>query len=156
MPGAFFGHPTLVLRHPSGTGSVWRNQDRACEYERRFLGRSPRAYSAAVLVPMVGPDVTVVNDGSADQTFSTLIGQRLVERWNLSVPPGMTTMDEAVAAFVRERGQDEIERLYRVINDIIVDVDPEPGDALRDLAAIDDLRYVREHNARSSAREGHK
>ena len=49
-------------------------------------------------------------------------------------------MDEAVAAFVRERGQDEIERLYRVINDIIVDVDPEPGDALRDLAAIDDLR----------------
>ena len=93
-----------------------------------------------VLVPVVGPDVTVVNDGSADQTFSTLIGQRLVERWNLSVPPGTTTMDEAVAAFVRERGQDEIERLYRVINDIIVEVDPEPADALRDLAAIDDLR----------------
>ena len=93
-----------------------------------------------VLVPVVGPDVTLVNDGSADQTFSMLIGQRLVERWNLSVPPGLTTMDEAVAAFVRERGQDEIERLYRVINDIIVDVDPEPGDALRDLAAIDDLR----------------
>ena len=93
-----------------------------------------------VLVPVVGPDVTLVNDGGADQTFSTLIGQRLVERWNLSVSPGPTTMDEAVAAFVRERGQDEIERLYRVINDIIVDVDPEPGDALRDLAAIDDLR----------------
>ncbi len=53
---------------------------------------------------------------------------------------GPTTMDEAVAAFVRERGQDEIERLYRVINDIIVEVDPEPADALRDLAAIDDLR----------------
>ena len=40
-----------------------------------------------VLVPIVGPDVTLVNDGSADQTFSTVIGQRLVERWNLSVPP---------------------------------------------------------------------
>ena len=49
-------------------------------------------------------------------------------------------MDEAVAAFVRERGQDEVERLYRVINDIIVELDPAPGDALRDLAAIDDLR----------------
>ena len=68
-----------------------------------------------MLVPVVGPDVTLVNDGSADQTFSTLIGQRIVERWNLSVPPGLTTMDEAVAAFVRGRGQDEIERLYRVI-----------------------------------------
>ena len=93
-----------------------------------------------VLVPVVGPDVTVVKSDKADQTFSTLIGQRLVERWDLSVSPGPTTMDEAVAAFVRERGQDEIERLYRVINDIIVEVDPEPADALRDLAAIDDLR----------------
>ena len=73
-----------------------------------------------VLVPVVGPDVTVVENGNADLTFSTLIGQRLVERWGLSVSPGPTTMDEAVAAFVRERGQDEIERLYRVINDIIV------------------------------------
>lgn len=93
-----------------------------------------------VLVPVVGPDVTVVESDKADQTFSTLIGQRLVERWDLSVSPGPTTMDEAVAAFVRERGQDEIERLYRVINDIIVEVDPEPADAMRDLAAIDDLR----------------
>ena len=30
--------------------------------------------------------------------------------------------------------------MYRVINDIIVELDPAPGDALRDLAAIDDLR----------------
>ena len=52
----------------------------------------------------------------------------------------MTTMGEAVAAFLRERGRDEVERLYRVINDIIMELDPAPGDALRDLAAIDDLR----------------
>lgn len=51
----------------------------------------------------------------------------------------MTTTGEAVAAFLRERGQDEVERLYRVINDIIVQLDPEPGDALRNLAAIDDF-----------------
>ena len=49
-------------------------------------------------------------------------------------------MGEAVAAFLRERGRDEVERLYRVINDIIVKLDPAPGDALRDLAAIEDLR----------------
>jgi TIR domain-containing protein len=93
-----------------------------------------------VLVPVVGPDLTLVNGGNTEQTLSTLIGQRLADRWSLSVPPGTTTMDEAVAAFVRERGQDEMERLYRVINDIIVEVDPEPDDALRNLAAIDDLR----------------
>ena len=49
-------------------------------------------------------------------------------------------MDEAVAVVLRERGRDEVERLYRVINDIIVKLDPAPGDALRDLAAIADLR----------------
>ncbi len=93
-----------------------------------------------VLVPVVGPDLTVVNVGNAEQTFTTLIGQRLAERYDLTVSPGMTTMGEAVAAFLRERGRDEVERLYRVINDIIVKLDPAPGDALRDLAAIDDLR----------------
>ena len=30
-------------------------------------------------------------------------------------------MDEAVAEFLRERGRDEVDRLYRVINDIIVE-----------------------------------
>jgi len=45
-----------------------------------------------------------------------------------------------VAAFLQERGPDELERLYRVINDIITDLDPAPGDSLRDLATINDLR----------------
>ena len=92
-----------------------------------------------VLVPVVGPDVTVVNVGDTEQTFTSLIGQRLAERYHLTLPPGMTTMDEAVAAFLRERGHDEVDRVYRVINDIIEDY-PAPGDALRDLAAITDLR----------------
>jgi hypothetical protein len=95
-----------------------------------------------VLVPFVGPDLTVVNVGNAEQTFTSLIGQRLAEKYHLTMPPGATTMGEAVAAFLHERGQDEVERLYRVINDIIVQLDPAPGDALRDLAAIDDLRLL--------------
>ena len=61
------------------------------------------------LVPVVGPDVTVVNVGNAEQTFNSLIGQRLAERYHLTVSPGMTTMGEAVAAFLRERGQDEVD-----------------------------------------------
>ncbi|RZT18357.1 TIR domain-containing protein [Mycobacterium sp. BK558] len=93
-----------------------------------------------VLVPVVGPDLTVVDSGGAPQTLTSLIGQRLAARYQLNVPSGATTIGEAVAAFLRERGQDEAERLYRVINDIILEIGPSPGNALRNLAAIDDLR----------------
>jgi len=93
-----------------------------------------------VLVPVVGPDLTVVDVGDTEQPFNSLIGKRLAERYGFTLPPEATTLGEAVAAVLRERGQDEVRRLYRVINDIIVQLDPEPGAALRDLAAIDDLR----------------
>lgn len=93
-----------------------------------------------VLVPVVGPDVAVVTVGDTQRTFSSLIGQHLVDRYRLAVSPGSTTMGQAVAEFLRERGRDEVERLYRVINDVITELDPEPANPLRDLAAIDDLR----------------
>ncbi|MGO9381147.1 MAG: TIR domain-containing protein [Mycobacterium sp.] len=91
-----------------------------------------------VLVPVVGPDLNVVKVGDAEQTFNTLIGQRLAEKYDLTVSSGITTMGEAVAEFLRERGQDD--RLYRVIYDIIKEY-PEPGAPLCNLAAIDDLRF---------------
>lgn len=93
-----------------------------------------------VLVAVVGPDLPVANVDNVEQTFTGLIGQRLVQRYELSVPPGEITMGDAVAQFLRERGRDDVERLYRVINDIITDLDPEPGDALRNLAEISDIR----------------
>ena len=40
----------------------------------------------------------------------------------------------------QEEGQDEVDRLYRVINNIIAELDPAPSDALRNLATINDLR----------------
>lgn len=89
-----------------------------------------------VLVPVVGPDLTTVKVGDTEQTLTTLIGQRLAEEYDMTMSPG-TTMGEAVAALL-ERGEDEVE-LYSVINDIIVK-HPTPGKALRNLAAIDDLR----------------
>ena len=95
-----------------------------------------------VLVPVAGPDVTIVNVEGAAETLTTLIGQRLVQRYHLTAPPGRLTMGEAVAVFLRERGRDEAERLYRVINDIIRELDPLPGEPLRDLAAITDLRLL--------------
>jgi len=93
-----------------------------------------------MLVPVIGPDLTAAKVGDADQTFNTLICRRLAERYQLNVSPAVTTMGEAVAAVLRERGRDELDRLYRVINDII-DKYPEPGASLRDLAAIDDFRF---------------
>ena len=65
-----------------------------------------------VLVPVVGPELTVVKVGDAEQTFSSLIGQRLVERYGLDEPE-ITTMGEAVAAILRRSGRDELQRLYR-------------------------------------------
>jgi hypothetical protein len=43
-----------------------------------------------VLVPAVGPDLTVVKVGDAEQTLTTFIGQRLAEKFHLSLSPGMT------------------------------------------------------------------
>ncbi len=95
---------------------------------------------AQALVTVVGPDVTVVKVGNTEQTLSSVIGQRLAERYHLAVSPGMT-MGEVVAMFLKGRGRDQVEgKLYRAINEIVGDLDPMPGDALRDLAAITDLR----------------
>jgi hypothetical protein len=44
------------------------------------------------LVPVTGPDLTVVNVGHAEQTLATLIGQRLAERFHLTLSPGIPTM----------------------------------------------------------------
>lgn len=92
------------------------------------------------LVAVVGPDLTVAKVGDAEQTFNTLICQRLAEKFEVNLPAGLTTTSEAVAAVLLERGQGKLARLYRVISDVI-DKYPEPGTSLRNLAAIDDLRF---------------
>jgi hypothetical protein len=92
------------------------------------------------LVPVAGPDLSVVNVGKREQTLTELIVHRLAERYHLTVSAGATT-SEAVAAVLRARGREEVDRVYRIINDIIED-HPVPGDALRDLAAIDEFRLL--------------
>jgi TIR domain-containing protein len=104
-----------------------------------FWGNLLRHIRHQVLMPVVGPDVTVVKTGDTEQRLNTVIGRRLAEMHGLDVLPGMTT-DVAVAAFLRERGRDYVDDLYGAIDDIIVELDPTPGKALLDLAAIDDLR----------------
>jgi hypothetical protein len=92
------------------------------------------------LVPVVGPELAVINTGNVEQTFSSLIGQRLASKYQLDMSSEIRTMGEAVAAILQAQGRDEVELLYGPINRIIKEIDPEPGDALRDLARIDAMR----------------
>jgi TIR domain/SIR2-like domain len=93
------------------------------------------------LVTITGPDLSVVSTDDGEQSLTKLIGQRLAEEHDLDLPPGGATMGEAVAAILRKPGGiDRVNRLYPAIHQIIDDLDPQPGDPLRDLAAITDLR----------------
>ncbi len=92
------------------------------------------------LVPVVGPELTIINTGDAEQTFSSLIGQRLASKYRLSSSSTVTTIGEAVEAILQQEGRDEVELLYPAVYRIIKELNPSPGNALRDLAAIDDLR----------------
>jgi TIR domain len=92
------------------------------------------------LVPVVGPELTVINTGNADLTFSALIGQHLASKYQLDASYEIRTMGEAVAAILQAQGRDEVDLLYGRINRIIKEIDPEPGGALRDLARINAMR----------------
>jgi len=93
-----------------------------------------------MLVPVVGPDLLVLPDGDRQVTLSRLLGERLAARYKVAVPWGETgTLDDAVRAVLAEVGRDKLERLYRVINDALRELDPAPPEALKQLAGIRDL-----------------
>jgi hypothetical protein len=93
-----------------------------------------------VLVPVVGPQLCVVTADGTRKALTELIAERLVARYDLATSPRPRTMRQAVAAFLRERGIDEAERLYRVINDIITSFDDQLSEPLLQLAGITDLQ----------------
>jgi TIR domain/SIR2-like domain len=118
-------------RLPSGSGRMGVDDD--------FWGDLLGYIRQQMLVTVTGPDLSVV-DGT-DQTLTALIGQKLAENYDLDVSPRATTMGESVAAFLRQPGRrDTVNRLYRVIFEIIEDLDPKPGEPLKNLAAISDIR----------------
>jgi hypothetical protein len=94
------------------------------------------------LVPVLGSDLSVVNVGQTEQTLSSLIGQRLASQYQLSTPSEIGSTGEAVRAILQRDGRDQVELLYGDINRIIEKINPAPGKALRDLAAIDELRLL--------------
>lgn len=95
-----------------------------------------------VLVPIAGPDLNVVTVGEAKKTLTQIIALRLADRYDLDVSDARMTMGAAAAAFLRKRGRDEAERLYRVVNDIIAEFDSQSCEPLRELAAITDMQLL--------------
>jgi len=93
-----------------------------------------------VLVPVVGPDLLRVPGGSGEVTLSRLLGEKLAARYKVDVAwQGGGSLDDAVRAVLQAAGRDKLERLYRVINDALREIDPAPPPALRQLARITDL-----------------
>jgi len=89
------------------------------------------------LVPFVGPELVLVDDGGRRLPLERLIGERLAARYKLEIDWERTPgLDAAVRAFLAVRGRDQQERLYRVINDVLAEIDPQPTDALLQLAGI--------------------
>ncbi|HSK80283.1 MAG TPA: toll/interleukin-1 receptor domain-containing protein [Thermoanaerobaculia bacterium] len=94
-----------------------------------------------VLLPVVGPELVTVQDGDRRVSLSRLLGERVAARYQLDVGWGpLSGLDDAVGAFLAARGSREAERLYRVVNDFVSDLDPQPPEALRQLAGIRDFR----------------
>jgi hypothetical protein len=92
-----------------------------------------------VLLPVIGPELVAVQDGDRRVTLPRLLGERIAARYQLKVDWGPESgLDEAVGAYLAGRG--EAQRLYRVVNDLLSDLNPEPAEALRQLAGIGDFR----------------
>jgi hypothetical protein len=74
-------------------------------------------------------------------TVGRLIAERLVERYRLPLElTDATRLGDVVRAYLAARGRSEGDRLYRVVNDILVGIQAPPPEALKQLAAIRDAR----------------
>lgn len=93
------------------------------------------------LVAVVGPELVLTNDGARLLPLNQLIGERLAARYKLTLDGGAPAgLDAAVRACLAARGRDQQERLYRVVNDLLAEIDPQPGPALKTLARVTDLQ----------------
>lgn len=92
-----------------------------------------------VLVPIVGPELLTIADGSRAVTLSRLIGERLAQRYDLPIDwTDQSDLNDAVRSYFSARGRGESERLYRVVNDVLSEVNAGPPESLKQLAAIID------------------
>jgi hypothetical protein len=93
-----------------------------------------------VLVPVIGPQLLVIDADRPGQKLFEAVAERLAARYQLALPAGTNSLSDAVSAVLQARGRDESQRLYRVVNDIITSLSGRVPEALRKLAEISDLR----------------
>ena len=94
-----------------------------------------------VLVPFVGPELVTTDRGGRMTTVSRALAEQLAERYKLPFAWTETSgLHDVVRALHAARGRGESERLYRVVNDLLLAASPVPSDALRQLAGILDIR----------------
>ena len=91
------------------------------------------------LLPVIGPELVTVQDGERRVPLSQLLGERLAARYELAPGPnGPLGLDDAVSAYLG--GNRDSQRLYRVVNDLVADLNPLPPPALCQLGEISDFR----------------
>jgi hypothetical protein len=93
-----------------------------------------------VLVPVIGPQLLVIDADRPGQRLFEAVAERLAARYQLPLPNGGASLSDAVSSVLQARGRDESQRLYRIINDIITSLSGHVPDALRKIAEISDLR----------------
>ena len=89
------------------------------------------------VVPVVGPELVVVRDGSRDVALLHWVGDRLARQLRIPVEesPDGRDLNEVVARFVQGGGR-RVD-LYKRIHSLLKDAPLEPPQALLDLAAVD-------------------
>src|SRR5262245_45003837 len=93
-----------------------------------------------VLLPVVGPELVTVAHTGGLVTLPQLIAERLLKRDLISLEwDERMSLDHAVRVYLAGKGRDQADRLYRVVNDILAELRPEPPDSLRQLARIRDF-----------------
>jgi hypothetical protein len=106
-----------------------------------------------VLLPVIGRELVYVRDGDRRLTLSRLLAERIATRYQLKIDWGpASSLDDAVAAYLAGRGEGQ--RLYRVVNDLLSELNPEPPEAMRQLADNRRPPDLPQHDVRSAAGPG--
>jgi hypothetical protein len=94
-----------------------------------------------ILVTVVGPELLVIPDGARTITLTRLIAERLVEKYRLAIDlTDRTRLNDVVRTFLGSRERSEGQRLYRIVNDILSEIQAPSPEPLQQLAAIADAR----------------
>jgi hypothetical protein len=94
-----------------------------------------------VLLPVIGPELVTVQDGARRVTLSRLLGERVADHYQLDVSwTPQAGLETAVGVYLAGTGRGDTQRLYRVVNDVLCRLNPEPAAALGQLADIRDFR----------------